>query len=211
MEDATPSLRERLRRKPIGEVQSILRKANILNGIMIALVYPLALLVDLATFNLGEYFSRFFYFIYCTFFGLLLVAMECNCGCCRCTKAIRENFGFLYSYVGRAAFLGFVASLCLIANYAFGYVAFGVTVCNAGLNTFVLLTRPEFREGGSLSLYVDPTKAYQSNSRTAAQLAAENPELTQKGVAVGTNIAKENPDLVMRAATAAARNDTNRL
>ena len=71
---------------------------------------------------------------------------------------IRTNFGFLYSFVGRTAFLLFVASICLCAQTASGYFMFAVTFINASVNCLVLATHPAFKKGGQLSPFDDPTK-----------------------------------------------------
>lgn len=153
--------------------------------------YPLALIFEAMTINLS-FFSNLFFFAYCTGFGLLLVAFECN------TKYLRgrmkDNFGFLFTFLGRSFFLLFLSSLCFVSDYGLGTIIAALTLVNACFNGFVMVSRREFRAGGELSVWRDPTQRYQSNSETARGFAENNPELARRAAAEAVEVAKENPN-----------------
>lgn len=176
---------------------SLLRAANIVDGILITLCYPLALTFSVADLSI---FSNLFFFSYCTGFGILLVLFECN------TKALRarlkRNFGFMFSFLGRGFFLFFLASLCYISDSGLGTLIAIFTLLNACLNVFAMLTRREFKAGGQLSIWRDPTQNYQSNAASARQFAENNPELARKAAAQAVEVARQNPDAARSAAEA---------
>ena len=109
---------------------------------------------------------------------------------------VRRNFGFLYSYTGRTLFIVFIATICFGAtggtgdnSGALGIACGTVTFINAFFNCFVIYQHPAFTREGGIDRNADPGAMYVSGEVLAAQGAGE--------------AARRNPDLAMKAGTAA--------
>ena len=50
----------------IASVVRTLRLLNTADGLLITLVYPMAILGNVVTFNVGDTLAKLFYFVYCT-------------------------------------------------------------------------------------------------------------------------------------------------
>ena len=147
---------QRLRETPIKRLLTYLRITNMINALLVLLVFPLGFITEALTLQI----STAFFTGYSIIFALIIFIFECNCGSWQ--VRIRTNFGFLYSFVGRTAFLLFVASICLCAQTTSGYFMFAVTFLNASVNCLILATHPAFKKGGQLSPFDDPTKVSES-------------------------------------------------
>jgi hypothetical protein len=89
---------------------------------------------------------------------------------------IRANFGFLFSYKGRAAFIFFIGFLDFGMNTAMGYIA-GVLMCgNALFNLLVMCRHPEF-QSGDMKADQDPTLGYSTGNSAAASYLSSHPNL----------------------------------
>ncbi|KAH7491636.1 uncharacterized protein KRP23_554 [Phytophthora ramorum] len=114
--------------------------------------------------------------IYVIMFGILFLLFECRLS--RMEAVIRSNFGFLYSYKGRAAFIFFIGFLDFGIGSALATIA-GVLMClNAFINLLVMCRHPQFKS--SLSADADPTAGYTTGSQEAASFMSKNPELAAK-------------------------------
>jgi hypothetical protein len=114
--------------------------------------------------------------IYVIMFGLLFLLFECRLS--RMETKIRQNFGFLYSYKGRAAFIFFIGFLDFGMSTALGTIA-GVLMCvNAFINLLVMCRHPEFKS--NLSANADPTAGYTTGNQEASAFMSSNPELAAK-------------------------------
>uniref|UniRef100_K3WSM4 Golgi apparatus membrane protein TVP15 n=1 Tax=Globisporangium ultimum (strain ATCC 200006 / CBS 805.95 / DAOM BR144) TaxID=431595 RepID=K3WSM4_GLOUD len=112
--------------------------------------------------------------IYVIMFGILFLLFECRLS--RMENKIRANFGFLYSYKGRAAFIFFIGFLDFGMSSALGTLA-GILMCvNAFINLLVMCRHPEFKS--SLSANADPTAGYTTGSQEAASFMQSNPAMT---------------------------------
>lgn len=88
----------------------LLRIVNTINGIALIALYPLGFATGIVEFSFitfwlciyAMYVNILFYFLY-SLFGLMLIVFELQCGFA--TSYIRENFGFLFSWIGRVLFL----------------------------------------------------------------------------------------------------------
>jgi len=93
---------------------------------------------------------------YTIFFGGLLIAFHVRLrgGMAR---FLRRNFGFMFSWIGRFAFLLFVATLLFTANEQWWYViTIGVlTVLVAVFNCCILCNHPAYQAGGELAADAD--------------------------------------------------------
>lgn len=111
--------------------------------------------------------------IYVIMFGFLFLLFECRLS--RMEGMIRQNFGFLYTYKGRAGFIFFIGFLDFGMSSALGTVA-GVLMClNAFINLLVMCRHPEFK--AQLSANADPTAGYTTGNQEAAQYMQNNPGL----------------------------------
>ncbi|CAI5730055.1 unnamed protein product [Peronospora destructor] len=114
--------------------------------------------------------------IYVIMFGILFLLFECRLS--RMETAIRSNFGFLFSYKGRAAFIFFIGFLDFGIGSALATLA-GVLMCfNAFINLLVMCRHPQFKS--TLSANADPTAGYTTSSQEAASFMSKNPELAAK-------------------------------
>ena len=171
---------QKLRETPIQRLLTYLRITNMINALLVLLVFPLGFITEALTLQI----STAFFTGYSIIFALIIFIFECNCGSWQ--VRIRTNFGFLYSFVGRTAFLLFVASICLCAQTASGYFMFAITFLNATVNCVVLATHPAFKKGGQLSPFDDPTKVGDSLKDVGADIAAQNPSLVAKALKAAT-------------------------
>ncbi|CAH0474555.1 unnamed protein product [Peronospora belbahrii] len=114
--------------------------------------------------------------IYVIMFGILFLLFECRLS--RMETAIRSNFGFLYSYKGRAAFIFFIGFLDFGIGSALATLA-GFLMCfNAFINLLVMCRHPEFKS--TLSANADPTAGYTTSNQEAVSFMSKNPELALK-------------------------------
>lgn len=111
--------------------------------------------------------------IYVIMFGILFLLFECRLS--RMENKIRANFGFLYSYKGRAAFIFFIGFLDFGMSSTLGMLA-GILMClNAFINLLVMCRHPQFKS--SLSANADPTAGYTTGNQEAASFMQNNPAM----------------------------------
>lgn len=78
----------------------VMKVTNIINACLIIALYPVGYILKL----MEEFtFNTFWLFGYAVLFGGMLLVFELQCSFAN--NYIRENFGFLYSWVGRILFL----------------------------------------------------------------------------------------------------------
>lgn len=124
--------------------------------------------------------------IYVIMFGVLFLLFECRLS--RMETAIRSNFGFLYSYKGRALFIFFIGFLDFGIGSALATIA-GVLMCaNAFINLMVMCRHPQFKS--SLGANADPTAGYTTGNQEAAQFMHSNPELAKKAGMFAINMSR---------------------
>ncbi|KAF0720731.1 Aste57867_73 [Aphanomyces stellatus] len=112
--------------------------------------------------------------LYVVLFGLLFLLFECRLKSME--ARIRTNFGFLFSYNGRAGFIFFIGFLDFGMGSAMGTIA-GILMClNALLNLFIMLKHPEFASG-AVSKNADPTATYTEGQQAAKSYLQANPEI----------------------------------
>ncbi|OQR88111.1 hypothetical protein ACHHYP_07545 [Achlya hypogyna] len=154
---------------------TLLRYMRYLN-VVLALFQALAGffgLFDLAMLNI----TSFLIAVYVIIFALLLLAFECRFSSME--PSIRKQFGFLFTYRGRTAFIFFVGFMDFGMADAMAKIA-GVLMCaNAVLNLVVIYFHPAFRTG-SLRADMDPTVGYTAGETEAATVFANNAHLAAK-------------------------------
>jgi hypothetical protein len=114
--------------------------------------------------------------IYVIMFGVLFMLFECRLS--RMEGMIRQNFGFLYTYRGRAGFIFFIGFLDFGMSSALGYLAGALMCINALINLLVMCRHPDFK--AQLSSNADPTAGYSTGNQEAANFMQSNPALAAK-------------------------------
>ena len=168
---------------------------------------------------------------YVVFFGLLMTCLECNIG--NLAPKFKKNFGFMFSFAGalvaagrarprcaagsrararhprppappgRAIYIFFCATLCYAFSNWLGYVVGSLTMVNGLFNGYVICVHPSFKSG-ELSATGDPFGGYTGGEGEMLAYLKKNPALAQKAGAAAVTFAKENPDVAVQVATAAA-------
>ncbi|OQR90301.1 hypothetical protein ACHHYP_05636 [Achlya hypogyna] len=150
----------------------LMRVGNILCSIL-QVFAGLSGIASIITFNLTAVFVS----LYVIMFGVLFLLFECRIS--RLDPSIRKNFGFLYSYKGRASFIFFIGFLDFGTDAGLGYIA-GIIMCiNAFLNFYVMMRHPEFASG-NLSATSDPTAGYTAAHQEAQNFLTNNPDIAKQ-------------------------------
>ncbi|DBA00267.1 TPA: hypothetical protein N0F65_007911 [Lagenidium giganteum] len=150
-------------------------------------------LFDLAMLDV----TSFLISIYAIIFALLLMAFECRFKSME--PKIRDQFGFLFTYRGRTAFIFCIGFMNFGMRGALAWLVGVLMLGNALFNMLLMLCHPEFRNG-HLSSKMDPTATYTEASEESAQLLARNPEFTAKAGAFVVNQAQKNPEFATQMA-----------
>ncbi|KDO24964.1 hypothetical protein SPRG_09608 [Saprolegnia parasitica CBS 223.65] len=185
------------------DAHTLLRYMRYLN-VMLALFQALAGffgLFDLAMLNI----TSFLIAVYVIIFALLLLAFECRFSSME--PSIRRQFGFLFTYRGRTAFIFFVGFMDFGMADAMAKIA-GVLMClNAVLNLIVITMHPAFRSG-SLRADMDPTVGYTAGEQEAAQVFAKNAHLAaQAGTYAFAHVSPEVATQIVQQAAAQQANN----
>ena len=125
---------------PLSRVANIMAWANRANG---------GLLLATGLFGLFGAFSQVradmltsaLLSVYVGGFGALLLRYELAAG-----PEMRSDYGFMYTYVGRAAFLFLIGNLAWTCD-PLGFVAAVLTNANALLSAYVMWQHPSFQQG----------------------------------------------------------------
>ncbi|KAJ0399645.1 hypothetical protein ATCC90586_001900 [Pythium insidiosum] len=184
----------RVRRWDASTLIRYLRYINVLLAILQALAGFLGLF-DLVTLDI----TSFLISVYAIIFALLLLAFECRFSSME--PKIREQFGFLFTYRGRTAFIFCVGFMDFGMDNTLGWLV-GILMCsNAFFNMLVMMCHPEFRNG-NLSGSMDPTATYTGAGEETAQLLSAHPDVAAKAGAFVADQAKQNPQFAVQVAQA---------
>lgn len=189
------SVIKRFQEKEISGVLRTLRMFNICNGLLLFIVYPFTFLSSAATFDI----TSTFFAAYCVMFALLLICFECNIATFQ-TK-LRRNFGFLFSFAGRTAFLLFTATISMASGSMMGWLLGVLTVFNAVFNAAVLGTHPAFKKDGQLNWTSDPTIGYTTAGQQGKMFIAANPAMAASAINAGMGVAASNPQAASQVAS----------
>jgi hypothetical protein len=141
-------------------------------------------------------------FLSCSVFGVIMICVELNIA--NLQPLIKEQFGFMFTYRGRALFILFAATMAIARNEVIAFITGGLTAVNAVFNMAVICVHPAWKEGGKFHKG-DVTQPYSTAEDTAVAYVRSNPELASRaGHAAGSYIAN-NPDVAREAAFGAAR------
>ncbi|CAK4072925.1 unnamed protein product [Aphanomyces euteiches] len=150
-------------------------------------------LFDLALLNVTSFliavYVMYALFLLSNIFALLLLAFECRFTSMEPT--IRHQFGFLFTYRGRTAFIFFVGFMNFGMRDSMAKIA-GVLMCaNAVLNLVVMTCHPSFRSG-ALRADMDPTTGYTAGEEETAEMLKANSHLaTQAGTYAFSHMSPE--------------------
>lgn len=165
-------MRERINEINDMEMPRLLRNMRLIN-IVLSILQIIAGIMGLFSFVTLD-IAGSLVSIYVIIFALVLFLFECRLK--RMEAKIRQNFGFLYSFKGRAGFIFFIGFLDFGIDSALGTVA-GILMClNALFNIIVMCRHPEFRTG-NLTSSTDPTQNYSTGNQEAAKYMSQNPNL----------------------------------
>jgi len=127
---------------------------------------------------------------YVVVFSCLLCCFETHLK--QVSKIIALNFGFMYSAKSRSVFMIFLGTI-LFSFSLFGKLIGVIMLANAAFNIYILFKFPQF----------DEAQRSDAQSEIKDYLAA-NPAFAQKildgGMAVGTDIIRNNPDIARQSA-----------
>lgn len=155
----------------------------------------------LAAFQVIAGFSGLFSFLTLNFTGTLVSIYVILLGVIffffelrikKMDERIRRNFGFLYSYKGRAAFIFFVGFLDFGMSSTLGYVA-GILMCLNALGNLMILCRHSDFQSGEISSSSDPTAGYSTGNKEAANYLSNNPELAKSAGKMAFSAAMAGP------------------
>jgi hypothetical protein len=93
--------------------------------------------------------------------------------------------------------------MCDAFNNWLGWVVGSLTMLNGLFNGYVICVHPSFRSG-ELSAMGDPFGGYTGGEGEMLAYLKKNPALAQKAGAAAVTFAKDNPDVAMQVASAAA-------
>lgn len=128
-------------------------------------------------------------------FALLLLAFECRFK--HMEPWIRQQFGFLFTYRGRTAFIFIVGFMDFGMEGSLPYFV-GILMCgNAILSLLIMLFHPQFREG-TLDMDMDPTVTYRPAAEETETLLRQHDGLASKAGAFVLHEAEEHPEFMAK-------------
>ena len=178
---------------PAAQVSVLLRFINIANAAVLGFACFMAYEMVAVLAQAGSVpITRAFLATYIGMFAAMLALFETRVS--YTAKCIRRNFGFLFTYTGRACFLIFLGAVCFGMLDEDGHVkapeayttcllAGIATVMNAALNCFIICNHPEFQamnapeEDGRPAAGGDPSKM--TEAQIQAYLASHPEVATQ--------------------------------
>ncbi|KAG7394097.1 hypothetical protein PHYBOEH_005835 [Phytophthora boehmeriae] len=143
----------------------------------------------------------FFISVYAIIFALLLLAFECRFK--HMEPWIRQQFGFLFTYRGRTAFIFIVGFMDFGMEGSLAYFV-GMLMCgNALLSLLIMLFHPQFRDG-LLDANMDPTMTYRPAAEETETLLRQHEGVAAKAGAFVLHEAEEHPEFMAKMAEAYA-------
>ena len=131
-----PSQYNVITRQPISRLASVMSLANRASGGLMVLTGILAFVNALPAA-----FSSLLLSVYVGGFGALLLLYEFTA-----STELKQDFGFMYTYAGRAAFLLLVANLSWTCS-PIGFYCAVLTNANAAVQAYIIFAHPSFVEG----------------------------------------------------------------
>ena len=138
---------------------------------------------------------------YVVFFGLLLACLECNMSAL--APRFQRNFGFMYSFAGRSAFIIFSGTMVFAMNQVLAWIVGSLTILNGLFNGYIICVHPAFQTG-ELSARGDPYGGYSGGEKEMLEFLKRNPEMAAKAGRNAAAFARENPEVAQAALSGAA-------
>ncbi|KAI9981528.1 hypothetical protein PInf_009281 [Phytophthora infestans] len=165
-----------------------LRYANVVLAVLQALAGFMGL------FNLVVLdITCFLISVYAIIFALLLLAFECRFK--HMEPWIRQQFGFLFTYRGRTAFIFIVGFMDFGMEGSLPYFVGFLMCSNAILSLLIMLFHPQFREG-TLDMDMDPTVTYRPAAEETETLLRQHEGIAAKAGAFVLHEAEEHPEFM---------------
>lgn len=133
-------MEEILTRTPLATLATTMAMANKANGALLVLTGVLGVFSELTHPSL-DFFSSMLLSVYVGGFGALLLRYEFSAG-----VDLRRDYGFMYTYLGRAAFLLLVANLAWTCS-PIGWLAALLTNLNGLISAYIMYAHPSFVSG----------------------------------------------------------------
>ncbi|KAA0146529.1 hypothetical protein FNF29_08001 [Cafeteria roenbergensis] len=182
---ASGALSNAIARTPLPWILWILRILNLTNGVLLGVA------AFESFFILDGSVTRTFLMVYEACFGLLLVLFELRVG--PVARWVKRQFGFMFTFAGRLAFLIFVGAVCFgmlhnrppslvmksdIDSWEYSYswvLGVGIgTMANALVNSFVVCSHPYFRSDPRAKMTDEEVERYlRNNPEAASRIAAK--------------------------------------
>ncbi|TMW67998.1 hypothetical protein Poli38472_007670 [Pythium oligandrum] len=143
--------------------------------------------------------TNFLISVYAIIFALLLLAFECRFQSME--PKIRQQFGFLFTYRGRTAFIFCVGFMDFGMDGSLAWTVGALMCANALFNLCIMVFHPEFRNG-HLTASMDPTATYNGAGDETTQLLNEHPEYAAQATAFVAGQMKQNPQYAVQFAQA---------
>lgn len=195
---AVKAKRETVAQWPTKKVTRTLRMANMLNGLCMMLTGILVLLVGFVNIS----FTNITVSSYVVFFGMMMMCLECNLG--NLAPKFRRNFGFMFSFIGRAIFIVFSATMLFAMDYWIAFIVGGVTMLNGLFNGYLICVHPAFKTG-ELKAAGDPYGGYSGGEDEMLSYLKKRPDLANKATSAAVNLAASNPQAAASLFSAAAK------
>ena len=175
---------------------------NILNGLVLILGAVLVFITSIVQVS----FTALTVAAYTCFFGLMMICVELNIA--NVQPRIQNNFGFLFTFIGRAIFILFAATMAMAMASWITYITGGVTAANALFNMYCMCVHPAFHKGGRFHKHTDPFKSMTTGEEEVAAYLRKNPDLAVRVGATAARAAASHPDLARKAMEGAASSAT---
>jgi hypothetical protein len=111
----------------------------------------------------------------------------------------QRNFGFMYSFLGRTAFIIFAGTMTMALGQWLAYVVGALTVLNGLFNGYIICVHPAFKSG-ELSALGDPYGGYTGGESEMLSYLKKNPQLAQNAGSAAAQFAANNPEVAAQAA-----------
>jgi len=165
---------------PVPTLVTYMRVSNLLASIMLITFCIISLVTSYSPSTVVICF-------YLICFGCLLCCFEIRIR--QVSTLISRNFGFMFSWQSRCAFLTFVAILCFAVKGVLLYIGGGIMMAIALFNAYVLFKFPQHSANR-------PIDYKQAATGAAVDYAKNNPDVVQAGIKAGVDHAKNNPEQV---------------
>ena len=153
-------------------------------GAIIAFLIPTGtLLPSAATVTLASYVILL---------GILMMCAECNLMMLQ--RRLRNNFGFMFTYIGRALYIFFTATVAVALGNQSNYLMWsigGITVLNSIFNAVIIFWHPSFISG-EIKRDADPSQISSTAEEAMKSYILANPQVATQVIAGGIAVATTN-------------------